>query len=65
MSHGLILLASVIPEEFTTQAETQVQFIDSAMLTICPILADDTSMSHKFLNSWPVRYLGKIVFSLL
>jgi hypothetical protein len=65
MSHGLILLASVIPEEFVMQTETQVQSIGSAMLTICLILADDTSMSHKFLNSWPVRYLGKIVFSLL
>jgi hypothetical protein len=47
------------------QTETQVQSIGSAMLTICLILADDTSMSHQFLNSWPVRYLGKIVFSLL
>lgn len=65
MSHGLILLASVIPEEFITQTETQAQSIGNAMLTICLILADDTSMFHKFLNSWPVRYLGKIVFSLL
>lgn len=33
----------------------------SAMLIICLILADDTSISHKFLNNWSVQYLGKIV----
>ena len=64
MSHGLTLLAPAIPEEFVTQTETQVQSIGIAKLTICLILAGDTSKSHKFLNSGPVQYLGKIVFSL-
>jgi peptidoglycan/LPS O-acetylase OafA/YrhL len=64
MSRGLRLLAPIIPEEFVTQTKTEVQSIGSAMLIICLILADDTSLSHKFLNSRPVQYLGKIVFSL-
>jgi peptidoglycan/LPS O-acetylase OafA/YrhL len=64
MSRGLRLLEPIIPEEFVTQTRTQMQSIGSAMLIICLILADDTSMSHKFLNSSPVQYLGKIVFSL-
>ena len=64
MSRGLRLLTPTIPEEFVTQTKTQVQSIGGAMLIICLILADDMSLSHKFLNSWPVQYLGKIVFSL-
>lgn len=61
MSCALRLLAPVIPEEFVTQTKTQVQSMGSAMLIICLILADDTSISHKFLNNWSVQYLGKIV----
>jgi peptidoglycan/LPS O-acetylase OafA/YrhL len=63
MSRALRLLAPVIPEEFGTQTKTHVQSIGSAMLIVCLVLADDTSISHKFLNR-PVQYLGKIVFSL-
>jgi peptidoglycan/LPS O-acetylase OafA/YrhL len=64
MSRALRLLAPVIPEEFVKRTKAQVQSIGSAMLIICLILADDISVSHKFLDNWPVQYLGKIVFSL-
>jgi hypothetical protein len=47
MSRALRLLAPAILEEFVTQIKTQVESIGSAMLIICPILADDTSISHK------------------
>jgi len=53
MSRALRLLAPVILEEFVTQTQTHVQSIGSAMLIICPTLADDTSISHKFLNNRP------------
>lgn len=54
MSRALRLLAPVILEEFGTQTKTHVQSIGSAMLVICLTLADDTSISHKFLNNRPV-----------
>jgi hypothetical protein len=61
MSCALRLLAPVILEEFVPQTKMQVQSIGSAMLIICLILADDTSISHKFLNNCSVQYPGKIV----
>jgi hypothetical protein len=60
MSRGVRLLESVIPEQFVSKTRTQVQSIGSAMLIPLLIHADDKSLSHKSLNSWPVQYLGKM-----
>jgi hypothetical protein len=51
MSRGPRLLEPVIPEQFVSETRTQMQSIGNALLITCLILADDTCLSHKFLNS--------------
>ncbi len=47
-----------------THPKTQTQGIGGALLLLCLVFAEDTSLSHRFLNCAVLQYLGKVHFSL-
>ena len=65
ISNGHETFYDYIPESIENlKPRIEIQAIGGSIFIACLILADDNSLSHKFLNSWFIQYLGKIVFSL-